>query len=175
MFITGNPRHNSKDIKDSRFPVLHYFQPAEGSSAILWMTNFTCREFHKIHGMFLSQINSDWNNGSGTKSTFIAQDFFSWCYVLKRGCPWNFPARLFKIKTNTFEKMISSCTKVILDWSLEEKGLMLENFFKVNDFVDEKTFFFVSVRVIRYRCKSSVMYRTWRGCRQRKALFKWKA
>lgn len=58
-FITDHPLHISKDEEDRKCLVLDFFQRTEGSPAIFWMANFTCREFQKIYDKFVSQINSN--------------------------------------------------------------------------------------------------------------------
>lgn len=53
-------------------------------------------------------IVTHWNVGRGRKSTFKAKDvLFMALAVMKHGGHWEFLGRMFKIKGQTFEKMIT--------------------------------------------------------------------
>lgn len=49
----------SEDDEDSSCPISSSFQNEKGSSAILGMTNFTTREFHKLFNKFEDRIKTN--------------------------------------------------------------------------------------------------------------------
>lgn len=105
---------DSDDEADSSSPIMDRFVEAEGTRAVLKMTNFSAREFSKLYSRFHEFILSHWNCGRGKKSQYKPKDvFFMMLTVLNFGCNWDILARTFHIKTPTFEQLIHNFVSVL--------------------------------------------------------------
>lgn len=97
----------SEDDENSDFPISSAFQNAEGSMAILRMTNFTSRELYKLFNKFEDKFKTYRNTGRGRKLSHTSKGVL---YVmlcdLKQGCQWDISAKLFRINTIAFGRMI---------------------------------------------------------------------
>lgn len=98
---------DSEDEADSSSPIMDRFVEAEGTRAVLNMTNFTVREYSRLYNRFHEFILTHWNCGRGKKTQYKPKDvLFMLLTVLKYGCNWDILARTFNIKTPTFEQLM---------------------------------------------------------------------
>lgn len=79
------------------------------------MTNFTPSEFEALYTHVESAIMSYWGVGRGRRYEVAPRDtFFMALNVLKRYSQWDMHARVFGIKTSSFEKMMMKMFTLIV-------------------------------------------------------------
>ena len=99
---------SSDEESDSNSPIYDSFYDQGGPEAIKSMTNFGPPQFTDIWLAVSTFVSANWNTGRGRKTKVEAKDvLFMMMTVLKHGQQWDFTARLFKMKTCTFERIIS--------------------------------------------------------------------
>lgn len=99
---------------DSQSPIYDRFLSEQGSEGILIMTNFSHLEFEALFAIVEPTIMAYWSVGRGRRYEVSAQDaFFITLNVLKRYSQWDMHAKVFGLKTSSFEKMVMKMLMLI--------------------------------------------------------------
>jgi hypothetical protein len=102
------------DEVDSQSPIYDRFLTEQGSEGILIMTNFSHVEFETLFALVEPTIMSYWGVGRGRRYEVGAHDaFFIALNVLKRYSQWDMHAKVFGLKTSSFEKMVMKMLTLI--------------------------------------------------------------
>lgn len=108
--------HDESDEEtDSACPILDSFYHAGRSEGILTMINFNIREFNQFYEVVRTTMHDAFVRGRGRKTPYKPKDIlFMTLTVLKHGGTWDHSARIFKIATTCFERLV---TKAIISIS----------------------------------------------------------
>lgn len=112
---------DADEISESGSPVMNSFLNAQGSRAVLKMTNFAVRQFHRIDDRLHVHIMESWNYERGYKTQVQPKNaIFMLLTVLKHGGRWDLTAKPFKFRTPTFEQLIQIILNVITEFAYKK-------------------------------------------------------
>lgn len=105
---------NAEQDDDRECPIFDQFYDEDGNEGLLKLTNFTAVELRHLYAKIQAHVSACWNVGRGRKSTFKPMDvFFMSLAVLKHGGSWDVLAKVFEMKTPTFERLICGFIKAV--------------------------------------------------------------
>lgn len=105
---------DSDEETDSPSPILDSFYHAGRSDGILTMINLNIRAFNQFWEAVRQEMENAFVRGRGRKTPYKAKDIlFMTLTVLKHGGHWDHTARIFKIHTTCFERLVTKAIKAI--------------------------------------------------------------
>ncbi|GMF48130.1 unnamed protein product [Phytophthora fragariaefolia] len=111
--VSGVHIDDSDEEGDSPSPIYHSFL-RDDSSNISKLTNFAPIEFERLWTYLRGYVRDHWNVGRGRKCTQRPKDvLFMFLTSLKHCGKWDILASVFKIKSPTFQKVITSFATVV--------------------------------------------------------------
>ncbi|ETP14257.1 hypothetical protein F441_10791 [Phytophthora nicotianae CJ01A1] len=107
------PRADTDDEADSPSPVYDSYLNSREES-IREMTYFGPLEFERLWSMIRDHMTVNCNTGCGRRSSFGGKDvFFMLLTVLKNCGKWDVVAAVFRVKTPSFQKMVTKFATVL--------------------------------------------------------------
>lgn len=94
------------------------------------MTNFTPVELTRIFNSLKSTLSFSWNTGRGKKCTYTSMNgLFMTLTVYKAGGASVFLTSFFKIKSCTFQRIITKFVKIVTNVLYEKLVTRIANYF----------------------------------------------
>ncbi len=105
---------DSEEEDDTNCPIFRsFYNDGGGAKAIMNMTNFSTCEFRRLWRVVDGFVSANWNIGRGRKCLYCPRDIlFMTLTTIKYGGQWDVLARIFSIKTPTFERVIMQFIKL---------------------------------------------------------------
>ena len=85
-----------------------------GEIAVLQLTNFTLTEYRGLYGRLRPFLVQNYNVGRRKRSKYNAKDvFFIELTVCKTGTMWDFAAKIFNMKSTSFERLVTNFIRMV--------------------------------------------------------------
>lgn len=127
---------------DSESPILDAFYNQNGNEAIMTLTGLTAPELRLLYSKLHPFIVTNWNIGRGRRSPQKPLDMLLMLLtVLKNGGTWGYLAQMFRMKTSSFERAMSSFISILAPHAYTQFVTSVQRKYNLSKLVQEEKLF----------------------------------